>query len=299
VVEPRLRVFGDEKKFRAELRKRLKLADDLRARLDSARDQIAQLPPYDPNLTGLAAAAQSFSLSPGLSPIEESVEKWRSGNNGLMTRYLGAAGDELALDYVSTWSRREIRDPARRVDESERRIEEGMGVLDRVLSQLPQAAPPAEPPERFTEVRHSGLLDPAALDSYVNRMSRLRTRAQISDAIGAAKELVEACNRATCELLDIDYSKSDFTLLGRETRKALIARDQAAPSARATKAINQLFSGMTSIETALATLRNELGTGHGRPDLPRLRPRHGQLAVDTADTYGRYLVATLRDLKLI
>jgi hypothetical protein len=130
-------------------------------------------------------------------------------------------------------------------------------------------------------------------------MSKLRTRAQISDAIGAAKELVEACNRATCELLDVDYPEGDFAKLGRETRRALIARDHAAPSARATQAINQLFSGMTSVEGALATLRNELGTGHGRPDLPRLRPRHGQLAVDTADTYGRYLVATLRDLKLI
>lgn len=46
---------------------------------------------------------------------------------------------------------------------------------------------------------------------------------------------------------------------------------------------------MASVEFALATLRNELGTGHGRPDLPRLRPRHGQLAVDTADTYGQWV----------
>jgi len=72
-------------------------------------------------------------------------------------------------------------------------------------------------------------------------------------------------------------------------------------SPTATNAIDQLFSGMATGEHALATLRNEVGTGHGRSTPPEgLRPRHGQLAIDTADnTHVRYLVHTLRDLKLI
>jgi hypothetical protein len=300
VVERPLRVFGDETKFRAELRKRLSAADDLRARLEAALDELAQMPPYDPNLKGLAAMLQSVPSTRGLTTVAESVEKWRSGNNAVMTRYLGSEGSHVSLDYLPSWHRDEERDPNRRAGTCQRRIEEGVEVIERVLSRLPQTAPTtATPDARFTEVRQSGLLDPAAFDSYVTRMSRLRTRPQISDAIGAAKEMVEACNRATCELLDVPYPEGDFGKLGKVVRKELAARDHAAPSTRAAHAIDQLFAGMASVEVALATLRNELGTGHGRRDLPRLRPRHGQLAVDTADTYGRYLVATLRDLKLI
>jgi hypothetical protein len=300
VVERALRVFGNETKFRAELRKRLRAADDLLARLEAARDELAQMPPHDPNLKGLAAMLQSAPMTGGLTAVAESVEKWRSGNNAVMTRYLGSEGSRISLDYRQSWHRDDERDPNRRASTCQRRIEEGVELVERVLSRLPQAAPVTAPPDaRFIEVRQSGLLDPAAFDSYVTRMSRLRTRPQISDAIGAAKEMVEACNRATCELLDVPYPEGDFSKLGKVVRKELAARDHAAPSTRAANAIDQLFAGMASVEIALATLRNELGTGHGRRDLPRLRPRHGQLAVDTADTYGRYLVATLRDLKLL
>jgi len=129
VVEPALRVFGDEKKFRAELRKRLRTADDLRARLDTARDELQQRPPHDPTLKGLAA--------------------------------------QVSLDYVPSWHRDEEWDPRRRADRCQGRIEEGVEVIERVLSRLPQAATPttAPPEARFTEVRQSGLLDPAAFDS--------------------------------------------------------------------------------------------------------------------------------------
>nr|WP_253945527.1 abortive infection family protein [Nocardioides sp. zg-DK7169] len=129
-------------------------------------------------------------------------------------------------------------------------------------------------------------------------MAKLGTRAQISEAIGAAKELIEACNRATCELLQVSYSDSDFPKLGKTVRKRLAELERG--SGTATRAIDQLFAGMATIELALATLRNEVGTGHGRSALPKgLRPRHGQLAIDTADTHARYLVSTLSDLNLI
>jgi len=167
VVEPALRVFGDEKKFRAELRKRLRTADDLRARLDAARDELQQRPPHDPTLKGLATRLHSAPFTGGRTAVAESVEKWRSGNNAVMTRYLGSAGDQVSLDYVPSWHRDEERDPRRRADRCQGRIEEGVEVIERVLSRLPQAATPttAPPEARFTEVRQSGLLDPAAFDS--------------------------------------------------------------------------------------------------------------------------------------
>ena len=56
---------------------------------------------------------------------------------------------------------------------------------------------------------------------------------------------------------------------------------------------------MASVEVALATLRNELGTGHGRPASRACGPGTGSSRWTPADTYGRCLVSTLRDLTLI
>lgn len=76
-------------------------------------------------------------------------------------------------------------------------------------------------------------------------------------------------------------------------------RGVGSTTPKAKEAIDQLFAGMATIENALAALRNELGVGHGRPKVPKLRPRHGQFAVDTADRHVRYLACTLRDLGLL
>lgn len=144
------------------------------------------------------------------------------------------------------------------------------------------------------------MIEESLLNSYVKRMSKTSTRPQVSEAIGAAKELVEACHRATLDRLNVSYPLGDFQKLGKIVRNEVLKREGAAPSTSSAIAIDMLLSGMGTVEQGLATLRNEVGTGHGQAALPKgLRPRHAQLAIDIADTHVRYLVATLIDLKLI
>ncbi|MGA2932233.1 MAG: abortive infection family protein [Acidimicrobiales bacterium] len=56
---------------------------------------------------------------------------------------------------------------------------------------------------------------------------------------------------------------------------------------------------MTTIVNALAEMRNTHGEGHGRAASPRgLEVRHGQLAVDAAAAYSRYVASIISDLGL-
>ncbi|QGN58857.1 abortive infection family protein [Nostocoides sp. HKS02] len=106
------------------------------------------------------------------------------------------------------------------------------------------------------------------------------------------------------------FSLKSSTDAWRRTNDVVLARYLGAAAAEfrlgpvdkalVARAVQQLFAGFSSVEHALATLRNDVGTGHGRAQLPPgLRARHGQLAIDAADTYTRYIVETLRDLKLL
>ena len=123
----------------------------------------------------------------------------------------------------------------------------------------------------------------------------------MSSAIGAAKEVVEALQpgdpgHARCLATP---PRTTSGSCGKAVRQELRAQD-TAPSSTSARALDQLLGGMATVEHALATIRNDLGIGHGKPRLPKdLRPRHAQLAIDVADTYVRYLVATLSDLKLL
>lgn len=71
-------------------------------------------------------------------------------------------------------------------------------------------------------------------------MAKLSSRAQISQAIGSAKELIEACNRATCDLLEVEYPQSDFPRLGKVVRNELAGLERGSETA--TKAIDQLVA---------------------------------------------------------
>jgi hypothetical protein len=233
--------------------------------------------------------------------------RWLDGNDSIVQKYLGGGADECLSGRAgnngsSPPSQREDTEPSVRVDECQSLIDDNVRRLERLLDLLPRATPITVQAieHRFTEVRQTNLIEETLLDSYIARMSKTRTRPQISQAIGAAKELVEACNRSTLDRLDVSYPLGDFPKLGKIVRNELLKRESTAPSTKSGEAIGVLLTGMGTVEQALATLRNEVGTGHGKPDLPKgLRPRHAQLAIDIADTHVRYLVATWADLKLI
>jgi hypothetical protein len=298
---PPLKVYGNESTFRTELGKRIRIAGELRARLDSTVDRYRLMPPPDPGLKGLARRLATVPTLSQFNAIDESASTWARNNTALFERYLGPGAQRFAEQqgHLRGAARVEVDGESRAVT-TRAFIDHEVGRLQQVLVRLPQpgAVSIREINDRFTELRQTNLVEQSVLNAYMSRMSKVRTRPQISAAIGAAKELVEACNRATLDRLEVPYPTDDFGKLGKLVRREVLRREGPSPTALA--AVDQLFAGMATVEMALATLRNDVGEGHGRPTLPDgLRPRHAQLAIDIAETHVRYLVATLTDLKLI
>jgi hypothetical protein len=294
-------VFGDPKDLRAAIKQRLKAAPRLMARVSAARVEIDALPPEIREMGGLAGTFARLNAAKPLAEVERSIRTWLLNNVRALRPYLASAADQFDVKY----------DPGDdgtadaldgRLTSAEQAVRDGVFLLEGLLAHVAARQPARlrDPDERFAELREAGLIEDAALRPMLRRMSKMRTPAQISAAIAASKEIVEACNRATCELLDLEAPTSgNFPKLGKTVRDELVRRDAGATTQKATEAVQQLFSGMASIELGLASLRNELGEGHGRPKAPKLRPRHGQLAVDAADMHVRYLLGTLRDLDLL
>ena len=209
-----------------------------------------------------------------LEDVQESTNRWVNGNTALIERYLGPGANEFAHPprrLPGRWASSRESDAAERAQACHSAIDDDVQRLQQVIDRLPHPGPTAIRPveDRFAELRQSGLISATQLASYVRRMSKTRTRTQVSEAIGAAKELMEACHRATLDRLDVPYPKNDFAKLGKIVRGEVLKREGAAPSSTSGDAIVQVFSGMATVEGALATLRNDLGTGHGKADLPK------------------------------
>ena len=153
---------------------------------------------------------------------------------------------------------------------------------------------------RFEELRATGLLNRAQMDAYLRRMRSLRSRQEVADAIGAAKEVTEACYRAAARVLGLEVPANNFPGLGKTVRKELTQRAKAGQmSATALEAVQQLATGLGTIDHGLSTLRNEVGTGHGRPQpAAGLKAYHAQLAIDVAEAQTRFIVNTLLELGL-
>jgi hypothetical protein len=137
-----------------------------------------------------------------------------------------------------------------------------------------------------------GLLSDAVLDGYLARMRKRRTRSDISGAIGAAKETVEATMKALAAKHGVRASstKPDLQDWWKVLRPHLAdAQVDAALGARE-GALQKLLSGEVATVQALGELRNKVGTGHGNAVHPAgLSPAHALLAVDSAHTLTRFL----------
>lgn len=142
-----------------------------------------------------------------------------------------------------------------------------------------------------------GLLDDAVLDGYLNRMRQRRTRSEISDAIGAAKDTVEATMKAMASRLEVTPATSQPDLQDWWKSISPYFIDSHADKALGGKegATQKLLRAQSTTIQALGELRNNVGTGHGRPTHPAgLTSAHALLAVDTAHTLTRFLAALTR-----
>lgn len=139
-----------------------------------------------------------------------------------------------------------------------------------------------------------GIISDPVLDGYLAQMRARRTKSQISAAIGAAKEVVEASIKHLSSTRGIpplgnNASLADWwralepTLESAKVAKALGSKDLG---------LVKLLKAQVNTIVSLGELRNKVGTGHGKSEHPAgLTSAHALFAVDTAHTLTRYLMA--------
>ncbi|MGO1536892.1 MAG: abortive infection family protein [Yaniella sp.] len=138
-----------------------------------------------------------------------------------------------------------------------------------------------------------GLIDDSKIDDYLKRMRTRRTRSEMSNAIGAAKEIVEATLRGLIDVhnLQIPSGTPDLHDWWKILRPKFI--DPAIQEALGGRqgALLKLMGNQVSTVQSLSELRNRVGSGHGTPKHPvGLKSAHALLAVDTAHTLTRFAV---------
>lgn len=226
------------------------------------------------------------------------MERWEGSVRSLLRKHLGGESDRFLRESFT--APRVEQGPDALLDAMKARIDyvisECQGLLE--LAPPPGPATVRPPEDRFAELRRSGLIDEATLNSYIRRMSKAGSKAQLADAIGAAKELVEACAVAVIEVLGGAPNAQDFGRLMKSARSLLAVQLPDDPTQQAAVGIDYIGQGCAMLESGLTTTRNAVGTGHGRTRYaPGLRPRHAQLAIDVADSHARWLVTSLADAK--
>lgn len=156
-------------------------------------------------------------------------------------------------------------------------------------SALPAAA---TMPRALTALRDPEMI----LDSF-ERINRALP-SDPAQAIGSAKELVEATAKTVLEELGISFDGKTAKLpqlIDRAQRELGLHPQTIAPGPDGSQAVKRILGGLSGIALGLGELRNEgWGTGHAARRTG-LRPRHGYLAVGAAHTWCQVILDTLAD----
>jgi len=135
-----------------------------------------------------------------------------------------------------------------------------------------------------------------AIEYHRERLDRAwRPPADEGAVIGAAKDLCECVARVVLEERAVAYGGNDdvpkLVTAAHKTLDRLPGRGQAAQIA-----VRNLSQAARSIVTILSELRNELGSGHGRAQIPRISREAAVVASDAAALWVRWALARLDDL---
>jgi len=116
-----------------------------------------------------------------------------------------------------------------------------------------------------------------------------------SDAIGSAKELIEAVCKDIIERSGLTFERrAGPSALVKEALKALhLAPEDIPERARGVNAVKTTLNSLANIAHQMDELRGLYGSGHGRPNSSKgLLPRHARLAVGSAATMCLFLIET-------
>jgi len=145
--------------------------------------------------------------------------------------------------------------------------------------------------------RPSGIEDQswAAITAMLDRLSRAIGARDLSLAVGAAKELVEAV--AKCVLVvrgEVVAENAKFTNVVAKAHEVL----ERQPGKGLTQAepLRTIMQSAKTMASKLGDLRNSYGTGHGRPVEPEVTEELGQVCVDAALLWSRWALRRLQAL---
>ncbi|MEV1333158.1 abortive infection family protein [Micromonospora costi] len=143
----------------------------------------------------------------------------------------------------------------------------------------------------------AALRDPAMILDLFERINRALPT-DPAQAIGSAKELVEATAKTVLEELGVQFEDKTAKLpqlIDRAQRERGLHPQTAAPGPDGSQAVKRILGGLSGIALDIGELRNEgWGTGHATRRTG-LRPRHGYLAVGAAHTWCQVILDTLAD----
>lgn len=111
------------------------------------------------------------------------------------------------------------------------------------------------------------------------------------DAIGKAKELVESCCKTILEESNMTIEDNwEIPRLIKETISTLDLLPARVQNSIVADSVKKLLGNLSQIPFQLATIRNKMGTGHGKANsFTGLEPRHARLAVGAALTLCWFL----------
>lgn len=128
------------------------------------------------------------------------------------------------------------------------------------------------------------------LRSQIDQM-QMSVETNPTDAIGKAKELIESCCKTILEHEGIIVDEGwEIPKLLKETMAAIDVLPASLQNPTVEDAVKKLLGNLSQMPFQLATIRNKMGTGHGKADsFTGLEPHHAKLAVGSASTLCWFL----------
>lgn len=228
------------------------------------------------------------------------VERWRGNVLRAVRRHLAEGAKRSIPTVTADWPPRTGKPRHARtigwVEGWLRGSLDDLRALRDVLGISRNVSTVSPPSAQFAELHASGLVDSDVIAGHATDMRNPHTPKQLTDAIGAAKELTEATLRAALDRLDEGWDRADeLSVLMKKWRKRIDVIAPPDPASRET--LSNAQAALGNVVAFLAAWRNAYGSGHGRAKYPPgLKPRHARLAVDGAETTIRFIVATMDDL---
>jgi hypothetical protein len=142
------------------------------------------------------------------------------------------------------------------------------------------------------------LTESGVLHEHLDRIKKSIANDPAS-AIASSKELLESLFKLILDQEGVEYpAKDDVPDLYKRVGEALkINAESVKGSSKASQTVQKIFRTLTTTVQAIAELRNEIGTGHGRTTASIATEAHARLALNSTVTIAEFLLDTLGQRK--